>query len=334
MILGHLLLLVLSLYSSFVLAEEYDGTRIANRTIERTVQLRTHSLFAPYIDQDLQNRWWDFGADAYVNSNKHVRLTRNKQSEMGWLWSRFPLTAASFIIEVEFKISGSTTHLFGDGIALWLTSERAEPGPVFGNRDRFTGIGIFLDTYKNDVSSDNHFPRVIAMQGDGQTSYDVGKDGIPTMIGECVVDYRRATVATKLKVIYVKDTVLDVKIQWRGWQEWTDCFSLKDISLPLNPYLGLSAMTGDVSDAHDIISVSTSSAVLSAPEAPRDKLRPSGSGVGWFSSILRLMIFGAVLVGAWQGWKFYSRRSFRLGNNSNAFGTGGGGLMWSDGKRF
>jgi hypothetical protein len=52
----------------------------------QTVQLRTHSLFAPYIDEDLQNRyvldpgwllyelyfqhvsrrWWDFGADAYV----------------------------------------------------------------------------------------------------------------------------------------------------------------------------------------------------------------------------------------------------------------------------
>jgi len=334
MILGHLLLLVLSLCSSSVLATEYDGTRIANRTIERTVQLRTHSLFAPYIDQDLQNRWWDFGADAYVNSNKYVRLTRDKQSEMGWLWSRFPLTAANFIIELEFKISGSAGHLYGDGIALWLTSERAEPGPVFGNRDRFTGIGIFLDTYKNDVSSDYSFPRIVAMHGDGQTSYDVGKDGVPTMIGECVIDYRRANVATKLKVIYVKDTVLDVKLQWRAWEEWTDCFTLKDISLPLNPFLGLSAMTGDVTDAHDIISVSTSSAMLSALEAPRDKLHPTESSPGWFSSFMRLVIFGAVLAGVWYGWKMYGHRYFRPGNNSGTFGSGGGGLMWSDGKRF
>ncbi|KAH9965410.1 legume-like lectin family-domain-containing protein [Russula dissimulans] len=334
MVLGHLLLLVLSLYSSSVLATEYDGTRIANRTIERTVQLRTHSLLAPYIDQDLQNRWWDFGADAYVNSNKYVRLTRDKQSEMGWLWSRFPLTAANFIIEFEFKISGSPGHLYGDGLALWLTSERAEPGPVFGNRDRFTGIGIFLDTYKNDVSSDYSFPRIIAMQGDGQTSYDVGKDGVPTMIGECVIDYRRANVATKLKVIYVKDMVLDVKLQWKAWQEWTDCFTLKDISLPLNPFLGFSAMTGDVTDAHDVISVSTSSAMLSAPEAPRDKLHPTESGAGWFSSFMRLVIFGAVLAGVWYGWKMYGHRYFRPGNNAGAFGSSGSGLMWSDGKRF
>jgi hypothetical protein len=33
--------------------------------------------------------------------------------------------------------------------------------------------------------------------------------------------------------------------------EWTDCFTVRDISLPQSPYLGFSAMTGDVSDAHE-----------------------------------------------------------------------------------
>ncbi|KAH9966287.1 legume-like lectin family-domain-containing protein [Russula compacta] len=333
MILGHLLLLVLTLYSSSVLAAEYDGTRIADRTVERTVQLRTHSLFAPYIDQELQNRWWDFGADTIVNTNKHIRLTHNRQSQMGWLWSRLPLTATNFIIEVEFKIHGSTSHLFGDGLALWITTERAQPGPVFGSKDHFTGIGIFLDTYKNDLDSDYPFPRIIAMKGDGKTSYDVGKDGVPNMMGECAINYRRTNVPTKLKVIYVKDTVLDVKIQWKGWDQWSDCFTLKDISLPTSPYIGLSAMTGDVSDAHDIISVAVSSAILSAAEAPRDKLRPTQSGAGWFS-FTRLLIFGAVLAGAWYGWKTYGHRYFPIGGDSGAFGRGGGGLGWSNGKRF
>jgi Legume-like lectin family len=99
----------------------------------------------------------------------------------GWLWSRLPLTATNFIIELEFKvcgipspdiyclsscwqISGSDSRLYGDGLALWLTTERAQPGPVFGSKgeqhnrvssnqgrwkkssDHFTGLGIFLDT--------------------------------------------------------------------------------------------------------------------------------------------------------------------------------------------
>jgi hypothetical protein len=33
--------------------------------------------------------------------------------------------------------------------------------------------------------------------------------------------------------------------------DWSDCFTLKDISLPANPFIGVSAMTGDVSDAHE-----------------------------------------------------------------------------------
>jgi mannose-binding lectin 2 len=33
--------------------------------------------------------------------------------------------------------------------------------------------------------------------------------------------------------------------------DWSDCFTLKDISLPTNPFIGLSAMTGDVTDAHE-----------------------------------------------------------------------------------
>ena len=33
--------------------------------------------------------------------------------------------------------------------------------------------------------------------------------------------------------------------------DWSDCFTINGISLPPNPYLGFSAMTGDVSDAHE-----------------------------------------------------------------------------------
>ena len=77
-----------------------------------------------------------------------------------------------------------------------------------------------------------------------------------------------------------------------------------------------------------------SSAILSAAEAPRDKLRPTETGAGWIPSFTRFLIFGAVIAGAWYGWKEYGRRYFRLGGNSDPFGRGGGGLMWSDSKRF
>jgi hypothetical protein len=33
--------------------------------------------------------------------------------------------------------------------------------------------------------------------------------------------------------------------------DWTDCFYVEGAKLPESPYLGFSAMTGDVSDAHE-----------------------------------------------------------------------------------
>ncbi|KAI0028829.1 legume-like lectin family-domain-containing protein, partial [Vararia minispora EC-137] len=300
-----------------------DGTRIANRTIERTAQLRTHSLYAPYIDQDLQNRWWDFGADAYVNTNKHIRLTQNKPSQMGWLWSRLPLTAHSWVLEVEFKIGDKSTHLYGDGMAVWITKDRAQPGPIFGSKDRFEGLGIFLDTYANG----RHpfaFPRIVGMLGDGQTKYDHDTDGEQNKIGACSANYRRTTVPTKLRVSYVKDVHLDaadnarpqVKLQYKGWDEWTDCFSYDNLKLPVHPYVGFSALTGDVSDPHDIISVTLSSVVLSSPESQRNSLKSKGSILGLGSSSgggsglsfwIKFLLFFGVCAGGWYGWNTYGR---------------------------
>src|SRR3954451_4458254 len=68
-------------------------------------------------------------------------------------------------IEVEFKIHGNG-NLHGDGMAMWLTKQRASPGPVFGSVDRFDGLGIFFDTYKNNRPG-TVFPYVMAMVGDG-----------------------------------------------------------------------------------------------------------------------------------------------------------------------
>ncbi|KAJ7750032.1 legume-like lectin family-domain-containing protein [Mycena maculata] len=339
--------LTLSLFLGFANAASDDKTKIGNSTIDRTVQLRTHSLYAPFIDQDLQNRWWDFGADAYVNTNKHVRLTRNRPSQMGWLWSRLPLTAANFVIEIEFKVSGEPGHLFGDGMAIWLTKDRAQPGPIFGNKDNFEGLAVFLDTYANSRHGYS-FPRIMGMLGDGKTSYNFGNDGDGQEIGACHANFRQTNVATKVKITYVKDSFLDVKIQFRAWDEWTDCFRQEGIKLISAPFLGFSAMTGDVSDNHDIISVTTYSAVLSPESAQRDKPGtfisriPGASGQGtWFGFFVKLLVFAGICAGGYYGYEEYKRRQMYSGGGnfggpmSGGYrgGFGGGGGMY-DNKRY
>lgn len=75
---------------------------------------------------------------------------------------------------MHFKIHGQgKKNLNGDGLAIWYSKERMQKGeccgpgrpragatntlclchftgPVFGNMDNFTGLGVFVDTYPNE----------------------------------------------------------------------------------------------------------------------------------------------------------------------------------------
>lgn len=72
---------------------------------------------------------------------------------------------------------------------MWLTKQRAQPGPVFGHADNFEGLGIFVDTYKNNRPG-TVFPYIMAMNGDGKTSYDKDNDGKANEVAGCSVRVR------------------------------------------------------------------------------------------------------------------------------------------------
>ena len=70
---------------------------------------------------------------------------------------------------------------------MWLTKERAQPGPVFGSIDKFEGLGVFFDTYKNNRPG-TVFPYIMAMNGDGKTPYDKDSDGKGNEVAGCSVN--------------------------------------------------------------------------------------------------------------------------------------------------
>lgn len=72
-------------------------------------------------------------------------------------------------------------------MAIWITKERATVGPVFGSADRFEGLGIFIDTYKN-ARPGVVFPYVMAMLGNSSTTYDKDHDGKANELAGCSVD--------------------------------------------------------------------------------------------------------------------------------------------------
>ncbi|KAI3372937.1 hypothetical protein L3Q82_022733 [Scortum barcoo] len=217
---------------------------------------REYSLIKPYRGLGFSSSsQWDLMGTAMVTPD-HVRLTPDLQSRQGAVWSRIPLFLKDWELKVHFKIQGQgKKNLNGDGLALWLTKDRMQNGPVFGNMNYFVGLGIFVDTYPNaDKTHDRTFPYVSVMLGNGTLSYDHDYDGRPTELGGCTAMARNAIYDTFLLIRYTKNR-LTVMVDVDGKQEWKECADISGLRLPSGYFFGASSATGDLSDNHDIISM-------------------------------------------------------------------------------
>ncbi|XP_068608961.1 lectin, mannose-binding 2-like a [Brachionichthys hirsutus] len=217
---------------------------------------REFSLSKPYQGVgSLGSSHWELMGDAMVTTEQ-VRLTPDMQSKQGAVWSRIPCHLKDWEMQVHFKIHGrGKKNLNGDGLAIWYTKQRMQKGPVFGQMDNFTGLGVFVDTYPNEEKHlERIFPFVLAMVGNGSVSYDHERDGRPTELGGCNAMVRNLKHDTFLFIRYVRRR-LTVMIDIDGQHEWRDCLDLPGVKLPLGYYFGATAITGDLSDNHDIISL-------------------------------------------------------------------------------
>ncbi|KAJ4310195.1 hypothetical protein N0V94_008568 [Neodidymelliopsis sp. IMI 364377] len=285
----------------------------------KAISLRTHSLEPPYLDSDMQSRWWDFGGDTIIRTDQYIRLSSDKPSRDGWLFSRVPLTATNWEITVEFKVHGQG-NLYGDGFAMWLTKQRAQPGPVFGHADNFEGLGIFVDTYKNNRPG-TVFPYIMAMNGDGKTPYDKDNDGKANEVAGCSArGIRNSQVPTKARLTYFLDQYLKLELQYKSEDEYTTCFEIPNFKVPPVAYLGFSAETGELSDNFDIVSVKAQNLYKrnpnSAPASGNTKpakaassmTRERESGGSWTWFLMKFVLFGLALTGAYVGYTVYRTR--------------------------
>ncbi|TGZ77347.1 putative lectin family integral membrane protein [Ascodesmis nigricans] len=288
----------------------------------KSVPLRTHSFQPPYMDSDLQSRWFDWGGDTIVRVDQYIRLSsENRQGTSGYLWSKLPLTATNWEIEFEFHIHGNN-HLFGDGMAMWITKQRALQGPVFGSIDNFEGLGLFFDTYKNNRPG-VVFPYISAMLGDGKTSYDHNNDGKDTELAGCSArGIRNAHGKTMARLTYFQEDYLRLELLYRDDGEWIECFNVQNVTLPQVAYLGFTAHCGELTDNHDIIEVTAKNLYSTDPTRPGpgssgarkadtyhekvyDYDNPS-SGWGWF--FVKLILFVLVSVAGYVGFTAYRIR--------------------------
>ncbi|KAJ2719593.1 hypothetical protein GGI07_005120 [Coemansia sp. Benny D115] len=293
------------------------GPSSAAGNIETDVEhLRAFTLELPYIDEGFQMRNYDYGGDAIVNTLERIRLTADQPSRMGYLWSTSALPDEYWKVDFEFRIGGKGGYLYGDGLGFFVTKERATPGPVFGNRDYFNGLGVFFDTYPNG-RHDFTVPFVMGMLGDGKTPYDGAHDGDANRLGMCEAYFRNLKQNSKASITYLKGEFVNVQLQLQPQDKWINCFTITNVTLPAGSYLGFTALTGDISDNHDIISVK---AETLRPEALKNYHMPflppsfsskSAAGSSYFGMVFKLLLVAGVCGGAFVAYKKYAANNAR-----------------------
>lgn len=263
--------------------------------------IRSLSLKPPFIDETLRNNNWEFGNSTIVEVNKFVRLTSSDPLRQGWLWSKYPLISLNWEIHFEFMIHGKTKKN-GDGFAFFITKEKEEGGPVFGNRNKFTGLGVFFDTYSNSKYNKDSFPKISVMIGDGETEYDVNKDGEGSILGSCSMQIRQQNKPTRVKIVHIKNSRLEIFIRNDDSKRYQSCIKIDQPVLPDTGYLGFTASTNEATDNHDILKVITKGIVTKIPknekkikedniEDPVETAKSSVSVFIWLFAICSILLY-------------------------------------------
>lgn len=226
-----------------------------------------HSLIPPFDkfkeysgERDLKD--WTYGG-AVIAKQNFLRLTPDKQSKRGWLFNTVALEEENFAMQMKFRISGSGRHLYGDGLALWVTQQtkrpRFEEGMLLGHTDTFTGFGILFDTFRNVETGHIHKDiSLLVSSGDEPAALDKDRPG-------CESHYRYYEGADSFDVdkesvvrIWVENGEISLEIDKYGQGDFKKCFSEKiSDQLPEDwqerLHIGISASTGALADNHDVL---------------------------------------------------------------------------------
>lgn len=232
-------------------------------------KLEGHSFQPPFKDVDSQGTrnlgpFWRVHGKAVVNTN-FIRVTPDRQSKKGALWTSRPLGVSEFSTIMKFRISGQGKTFFGDGLSLWMTHQSYyEEGELHGSTERFYGVGIIFDTFKNTENSAAHRDVTILIN-DGHKTYEMLTENSDKIQG-CSASVRyhakrddfSVSDASRVKVV-VNGVSLEISIDPKNSGEWTECVKIPDIGLDANwlkgAFIGVSASTGQLADNHDVMSI-------------------------------------------------------------------------------
>ncbi|GAB1604355.1 protein ERGIC-53-like [Argonauta hians] len=209
------------------------------------------------IQKDKSIPFWEYGGDA-IAGDENIRVTTSLKSKKGWVWTSNNVPHDNWVIEVTFRVTGRG-RVGADGLGIWYTTDRAVEGPVFGNKDKWNGMGLFFDSFDNDGQRNN--PYILVMLNNGTIGYDHMNDGHDQQLGGCLRDFRNKPFPLRARVEYYKNslTVFIHNGMSSNNNEYELCLRAEGIVLPKFGYFGVTAATGGLADDHDVMAFLTHS---------------------------------------------------------------------------
>ncbi|CAI2189109.1 14171_t:CDS:10, partial [Funneliformis geosporum] len=186
------------------------------------------------------------------------------------IWAQLPNPHKEWEVELSFQITGKF-YVGGRGIAFWYTKDRAEQGPVFGNKDEWVGLVIMFETV--DHSRKREHPIIMAHLNDGSKLYNNITEPRDAMLAGCYRLFHNTPSPVFARISYYNRTIkLEVDANDEGGA-YLPCFEQKDIDLPTGYYFGVSAIAeGETPDDHDVLSFETYE--INPVEKQNRQLRP------------------------------------------------------------
>ncbi|CAM9996743.1 unnamed protein product, partial [Phaeothamnion confervicola] len=202
--------------------------------------LERQTFKAPFLSHDHRgNRiipHWDHGGST-VAKQSFLRITPDKSGQRGFLWSRSPMMVEKdeFSLIFKFRISGGDERLFGDSLALFITTEpRPSEGTLYGFQDKFVGIGVVMDTYRDSPVPSKHRD-VSVVVNNGQKGFNEVTDALTGCNANLRYYEKRddfnVLKASRIRLQYL-DKMLTVEVDARNTGRWRRCTTVPITDMP------------------------------------------------------------------------------------------------------
>eukprot|EP00948_MAST-09A_sp_MAST-9A-sp1_P001662 g1662.t1 len=237
---------------------------VAEEDLEQLLMKPPYDNYDSFGKRVLKN--YQAYGDSAINEN-FVRLTPDRQSKEGWLFSKSKIGTSRFSLVFRVRLSGQGKSLFGDGLTIFLTDRSNPFGGRFDSKDieskDFNGFALVLDTFKNpeslirgtkDTMTFSKLPSDEREGCDADIRFFEGRD-----------DFSASKSNSYLRIQFKQEMYsggyLQVDYDARGTGDWQHCFTMKgkvvDKSVfdVANAYVAINAHTGQLADNHDLLSV-------------------------------------------------------------------------------